>query len=88
MSSLVLVIFMTMLLNCSAAQVYFKLSNDPNYPQLISVSNVHHNLVTNEYIDISATVTIYEEINDGTNVNGFLVRMILSSSTNDIFLYM
>lgn len=69
MYRLVLLIIASMLANCRAKQIHFELANDPNYPQLISVSDVYYNFVTNKYIDVSAVVTIHEEINDGTNVS-------------------
>lgn len=69
MNHFVVLFFVITLSNCLAKQIHFELSNDPAYPQLISVSNVNYKFVQNKYIDVSATVTIYEEINDGTNVS-------------------
>lgn len=60
-----------LLANCHAKQIHFELSNDPQYPQLISISNVQYSLTPDRNIDISATVTIHEEINEGTNVSQF-----------------
>lgn len=58
-----------LLANCHAKQIYFELSNDPQYPQLISISNVQYSLTEQRSIDVSATVTIHEEIDEGTNVS-------------------
>lgn len=81
MDRFVITIIVTMLASCSAKEVFFELSNDPNYPQMISVSNVHYKLTMNKFIDVNATVIIYEEINDGTNVISVIVLRILSEST-------
>lgn len=72
MTRFVFALFVLFLLNCSAKEVHFELSNDPNYPQLVAISNMNYHMMMNKYIDFSATVTIYEEINDGTNVNSVL----------------
>lgn len=58
---------------CLASNFYFELSNDPNYPASVSVSNVRYSLTTSKNIDVSATVTIHEEINDGTSVSFFSI---------------
>lgn len=70
MSRSVLFIFVITLLQCLARQVHFEISNDPDYPKLVAISNVNYQMVMNKYIDVSATVHIYEEINEGTNVSG------------------
>lgn len=64
-----LIAAVVLLANCHARQIYFELSNDPEYPQLISVSNVQYSITSNRNIDLSATVTIHEDIDEGTNVS-------------------
>lgn len=65
----ILLIVVSMLANCLSVQIFFELQNDPNYPQLISVSGAQYTFVANKYIEISGDVIIHEEINDGTNVS-------------------
>lgn len=69
MNQKLILTFFTLILYCSAKQTYFELDNDPDYPQLITVSNVRYELINNRYLDIDCTVTVYEEINDATNVS-------------------
>lgn len=69
MKHFIFIIVTIFLANCHAKQIYFELSNDQQYPQLVTVSNVQYSLTSHRYIDISATVTIYEEIDAGTNVS-------------------
>lgn len=78
LSILALTIAMTC---CLAGNFYFELQNDPNYPALLSVSNVQYNVVTGltKHIDVSATVTIHEEINDGTSVSISNIALFFSS---------
>lgn len=78
MNRFILSVFAIMLLNCSAKQVQFELSNDPNYPQLISVSNVNYELVMNKYIDFSCVLSIYEQIDEGTNVSSAIWKDFLT----------
>lgn len=91
MNRFILSIFAITLLNCSAKQVQFELSNDPNYPQLISVSNVNYELVMEKYIEFSCQVSIYEQIDDGTNVSSatrqrfFSTAWVISVQTLIIF---
>lgn len=66
---LFVVVVVTLAMTCQAKQVYFELANDPDYPQLVNVSNVHYKLAKNKYIEVSATVIIHEEIAEGTNVS-------------------
>lgn len=62
---------------CHAKQIYFEFSNDPEYPQLITVSNVQYSLdLINKHLDLSATVTIYEDIDDGTNVSNWKMCLV------------
>lgn len=83
MNRFVFVVVSALLVNCLAKEIYFEFEHDPNYPQLISLSGVSYNfLAGNKYIEISATLTIFEEINDGTNVSRFsefIFRWNLSS---------
>lgn len=50
-------------------EVYFDLTNDPHNPQLVTVDNVQYQIVGNRYLDISGILTVYEEIDDSTNVS-------------------
>lgn len=59
----------TFLVDVQAKQAFFEFENDPHYPQLVHVSNVQYQLVNDNSIEFSAAVTIYEELNDGTNVS-------------------
>lgn len=59
---------------CHAKQAFLEFTNDPHYPQLITVSNVQYQLVGDRYLDFSGVLTIYEELNDGTNVSWNLKR--------------
>lgn len=68
--------FLTLIFYCSAKQAYFELANDPDYPELISVSDVRYELIGNRFLEIDCTVTIYEEINDATNVSSKLGEII------------
>lgn len=52
-----------------AKEVYFELNNDPQYPQLVAVSNVEYQLVGNKHLEFSGILTVHEEIDDGTNVS-------------------
>lgn len=52
-----------------AKQAYFEFANDPHYPQLVTVSNVQYQLVNNKFLEFSGVVTVYEELNEGTNVS-------------------
>lgn len=54
---------------CQAKQAYLEFTNDPDYPQLVTVSNVQYQLVNNKYLEFSGVLTIYEDLNDGTNVS-------------------
>lgn len=71
-SSLVLLAIVDQVSHCSAARnVQFQLANDPNFPQLITVSNIQYNLVWGRYLDVSFTLAIYEDIDEGTSVSFF-----------------
>lgn len=54
---------------CLARQTFFELKNDDEYPQQLTVTNVRYELVGNRYLELSCTLTVYEEINDGTSVS-------------------
>lgn len=69
MNRIVLFTVAMLAMTCQARQVHFEITNDPAYPQLVSVSNVHYKMATHKYIEVSATLTIHEEISDGTNVS-------------------
>lgn len=54
---------------CQAKQAFFEFENDPHYPQLVTVSDVQYELVNNKYIQFSGVLTVYEELNESTNVS-------------------
>lgn len=61
----------TLLINsgCHAKQAYLEFTNDPDYSQLVTVSDVQYQIVANKYLEFSGVLTVYEELNDGTNVS-------------------
>lgn len=65
---------------CHAKQAFLEFTNDPHYPQLVTVSNVQYQLVGNRYLDFSGVLTIYEELNDGTNVSCVFAIEILHTT--------
>lgn len=59
--------------NCHARDFYFEFENDPNYPKLVDISNVVYKFEgMNKFLDISFTLTVYEELNDGVNVSEYI----------------
>lgn len=66
---IVSVVLATFLSSGQSREAFFELTNDPQYPQLVTVSNVQYQFVANKYIEFSGVVTIYEELDDGTNVS-------------------
>lgn len=71
----------------ASRQVYLQFANDPNHPQLISVSDVTYNLVWSRYLEISATITVREDIDDGTNVSVPYAISINIFQMNNIFFF-
>lgn len=65
-----------------ARQAYFDFENDPNYPQLVSVTNVQYQLGGNKYIEFSGILTVYEELEDGTNVSVNLFKQTKINNFN------
>lgn len=62
---------------CLAKDFYFEFEHDPNYPPIVSISDISYKFEEmNKFIDISFTMTLYEELNDGTNVSRFNVIII------------
>lgn len=89
--SLVFLAVVNQISRCSAArQLSLQFANDPNYPQLITVSDVSYNLVWSRYLEISATVTAYEDIDDGTSVSQINLNLMIGMiqrTINSISIY-
>lgn len=63
----------SMLFLCSLGQQsYFELSNDPEYPQYVVLTDVQYNIVPNQYADINCTLKVFEELDESTNVSYYL----------------
>lgn len=54
--------------HCLAKEIYFEFEHDPAYPQLVGISDISYN-IGHKFIEVSGTLTIYEEIDEGTNVS-------------------
>lgn len=52
-----------------AKEAYFDLIPDPHHPQLVTVSDGQYQIVGNKYLEFSGTLTVHEELDDGTNVS-------------------
>lgn len=57
--------------NCFAArEMFFEFEQDENYPQLAGISDVRYfSFSLNKFAEISYTMTIFEQIEDGTKVS-------------------
>lgn len=69
MRNFVIVFTFALFAYSKAEEAYFKLGNDPDYPQHVVITDVEYKIVPNEHVDINCTLTIYEELDESTNVS-------------------
>lgn len=60
--------FLAVISQVSAKQLHLEFTNDQSYPQLVTITNTEHKIVLGKTLEVSATVTVYEELDAGTHV--------------------
>lgn len=60
--------FLAVISQISAKQLNLEFSNDQSYPQLVTISDTDHKIISGKFLDVSATITVYEELDEGTHV--------------------
>lgn len=52
----------------AAKQLNLEFTNDQSYPQLVTITGTDHRIILGKALEVSATVTVYEELDEGTHV--------------------
>lgn len=60
--------FLAVISQISAKQLHLEFTNDQSYPQLVTITDTDHRIILGKALEVSATVTVYEELDEGTNV--------------------